>query len=562
MTRASSRTELTGFLAQHELVAQPKLYDVGSVLGAWRVTTFLGSGGNAEVYRVIRDEDGLAAAAKVLLRDDESSKKRFRQEVALLSAQRSPHFAKFYASGEADGRLYMVSELLEPIDLPENEREIADYLLKICEAVDVLHRSGLIHRDIKPSNIMRRANGELVLIDLGLVKDTVKSSEPEQDLSIVSGKAIAVGTPRFAAPEQMMGGEVTVAADVHAIGRLADVAFGSNPPRSWLPVIRRATSSIPDQRYPSVDALAFAIRHRNDARSALLVAATLGSAVLTVGAALGLWRTTVKPKLAWRSLCENATTNLVVRELAWERLVTNQVGHSTTVIPERAYREVQRQTDVTVVRLNGQTNEFDRPIALDASREYFIEGPGILAADIQAEDGNVRVHLKNCFLFNRSALPLDKAGIHYVFEGGAYLNFTEQDELPRSAINGHIDGFDGAYDEIRWRGPTSKQGLERIRAEENRAILNRDARTISKNLHFPRHFFASRGKYLVDDMEDSIYEKYGINPNRVPTDAEVESVAYYFDVSESEAASILSSRTNPSEFGECERSKGKGAVEG
>lgn len=49
MTRASSRTELTGFLAQHELVAQPKLYDVGSVLGAWRVTTFLGSGGNAEV---------------------------------------------------------------------------------------------------------------------------------------------------------------------------------------------------------------------------------------------------------------------------------------------------------------------------------------------------------------------------------------------------------------------------------------------------------------------------------------------------------------------------------
>ena len=52
---------------------------------------------------------------------------------------------------------------------------------------------------------------------------------------IMDGKAVAIGTPRFAAPEQMIGGEVTAAVDVHAIGRLADVAFRSNLPRSWLP---------------------------------------------------------------------------------------------------------------------------------------------------------------------------------------------------------------------------------------------------------------------------------------------------------------------------------------
>ena len=102
---------------------------------------------------------------------------------------------------------------------------------------------------------------------------------------------------------------------------------------------------------------------------------------------------------AWESLCKNVTTNLLVKELAYERLATNKIGNSTIVIPERAYRRVQKPTDVTLVRLNGQTKEFARPIVLDASREYFIEGPGVLSASLVVNGGAVRVHLKNCFLF-------------------------------------------------------------------------------------------------------------------------------------------------------------------
>lgn len=185
------------------------------------------------------------------------------------------------------------------------------------------------------------------------------------------------------------------------------------------------------------------------------------------------------------------------------------------------------------------------PIVLSASREYFIEGPGILAANIQAAGGIARVHLMNCYFFNRSAVPIDKANIRYVFEGGAYLNFTEQDERPRSVVNAHIENFDGAYDEIRFKGPTTHEGLNKIRNEESWKLLNRDTRKNSKNLHFPRHFFVSRRKYVVEGMEDSIYEKYGIDPNRIPTEAEVRLVAYCFDVSEEEATSILLSRPNP-----------------
>ena len=560
MKDASSITELNGFLANHESVAKPKLFAIGSDLGEWRVTAFLGSGGNAEVYRVVRIDgvDGRArtpvapqpehnegavkesvGALKVLLREDDASKKRFRQEVALLSAQMGRHFAKFYASGEVNGRPYHVCELLEPVDLPENEREIADYLLTVCKAVDALHRAGLIHRDIKPSNIMRRANGELVLIDLGLVKDAVKSSSPERDVSIVDGKAVAIGTPRFAAPEQMIGGEVTAVVDVHAIGRLADVAFHSDPPRPWLPIIRRATSSIPTQRYPSADALATAIRHRNGKRNVMIAAATVGLLAFVVSATIGLWRTTIGPTLAWRSLCENVTTNLVVKELAWERLVTNKVGNSTMVVPERAYRQVQKPSDITIVHLNGKTNEFDRPIVLSASREYFIEGPGILAANIQAAGGIARVHLMNCYFFNRSAVPIDKANIRYVFDGGAYLNFTEQDELPRSVINEHIEEFDGANNVIDYKGPSDPTGYG--------ICPSRKKSSFYKNLHSPRHFFASSGKYVVESMEkkdtkaEPIDESFDfhLDPNRIRTVTEIQLFADVFSISFEEARRIL-----------------------
>lgn len=460
MTDASSMTGLEDFLIKHEPVARPTLCNVGTVLGEWRVTALLGKGGNSEVYRVIRESDGLVAAAKVLLRDDDASKARFRQEAELLSSRGGSHVAKFYAAGAIGDRPYLVIELLEPVDLPESERGIADYLLAVCAAVEKLHRSGLVHRDIKPSNVMRRANGDLVLIDFGLVKDTVKSPGPERDVSVISSKVVAVGTPRFAAPEQLTGGEVTVAADIHAIGRLADELFHADPPRTWLPIIRRATSSIPGRRYPSVSDLAHAIRHRHDRRRGFWAASALVALFLLGYALVGIWRTTVGPALAWRSLCENVATNLVVRELVWERQTTNWVGQAMFVVPERAYRDVQKQVNMTIVRLNSGTNAFGRPICLDPAHEYLIEGPGVLSADLRADRGTVRVRLKNCFLFNRSPVPLEKAGIRYVFEGGVYLNFTGQDKPSSDVINANLEGFDGASNVIDFKGPPKPLGRD------------------------------------------------------------------------------------------------------
>ena len=112
-----------------------------------------------------------------------------------------------------------------------------------------------------------------MIVDLGLAKSVDVPLVPD-GVSIVDGKAVGVGTPEYAAPEQFTGGDITPAADVHALGVLAEKLLGDQTRlRKWRSgilsasplrrIIRRATSSIASERYQSVDAFAAAIRRRH-----------------------------------------------------------------------------------------------------------------------------------------------------------------------------------------------------------------------------------------------------------------------------------------------------------
>jgi len=176
----------------------------------------------------------------------------------------------------------------------------------------------------------------------------------------------------------------------------------------------------------------------------------------------------------WSSLCKNTTKELISREFLGALPYTNRTGKIISDYPPLTYRYVTNRVNAVCVRLDGLEHAFERPLVLDASREYFIQGPGTLSADIRSKGGEVRLHLKNCFLFNRSTVPIDKAGLRYVFEGGGYLNFTEQNELPRFVVNKHIEDFDYAYDAIRFKGPRTKAELDRERTLEIQGMLLRD----------------------------------------------------------------------------------------
>lgn len=263
--------EIEGILSSRERMPTGASFPDGIVFGSWRVTAFLGKGGNGEVYRVVHVSLGTSAALKVLVRDEPRARERFMREAKLLSELKSASFPQFLEYGEANGCVYLVMELLEPGDLPSGDREVVRFLRQICEAVAELHVRGIVHRDIKPSNILWRIgrartpaapqrDAVPVLADLGLVKDVATSGVGRSTSDLTVG---GVGTPGYGAPEQMERGEASVASDIHALGVLADRCFGGKPPKAWVRIIERATSSIPDRRYQSVDEFLNAIRRRN-----------------------------------------------------------------------------------------------------------------------------------------------------------------------------------------------------------------------------------------------------------------------------------------------------------
>lgn len=263
--------EIEGILSSRERMPTGASFPDGIVFGSWRVTAFLGKGGNGEVYRVVHVSLGTSAALKVLVRDEPRARERFMREAKLLSELKSASFPQFLEYGEANGCVYLVMELLEPGDLPSGDREVVRFLRQICEAVAELHVCGIVHRDIKPSNILWRIgrartpaapqrDAVPVLADLGLVKDVATSGVGRSTSDLTVG---GVGTPGYGAPEQMERGEASVASDIHALGVLADKCFGGKPPKAWVRIIERATSSIPDHRYQSVDEFLNAIRRRN-----------------------------------------------------------------------------------------------------------------------------------------------------------------------------------------------------------------------------------------------------------------------------------------------------------
>lgn len=273
--------EIERLLQAHGPFEPPPLLLEGDRIGDWEVLAFLGRGGSAEVYRAENIVTGIFGAVKVLYRSDDKVRARFKRETQLVSDLSGAAFPKFYGAGEDSGHLYIAEEFLEPAELPRRDAAVARYVLDVACAVEELHGRGFVHRDIKPSNVMvRPATGEHVLIDLGLAKEDWYTPQAKIDtLSVVDGHAAGVGTPGFSAPEQFGGGRIGAAADVHALGVLANVCFDGKPPRAWIAIVRRSTSSIPEQRYAMVAEFMRAVRRRHAARWWLIGGIAAGLAV-------------------------------------------------------------------------------------------------------------------------------------------------------------------------------------------------------------------------------------------------------------------------------------------
>ena len=254
--------DLEGLLAARprERVSRGRLRP-GTVIENWRIEAFLGAGRSAEVYRVTHVRMGGDGALKLLVDASYGLGARFEQEMDVLRTLAIPSLPRFFAAGTCEGRPFYVMEYLQPLFLPLARGDVVPFMLSLAASVGALHAAGFIHRDLKPANILCRKTGEPVLIDLGLIKRTDAPAEVARtDVSIVNGQRVGVGTRGFAAPEQLLEGKATVRSDVYALGKVMRACGGKSLGTRARAVIRKAVAEDPEERYPSAEAFADALR--------------------------------------------------------------------------------------------------------------------------------------------------------------------------------------------------------------------------------------------------------------------------------------------------------------
>jgi len=194
-----------------------------SVIGSYRIERKLGSGGMGTVYLAHRGDETYQrkAAIKILSDSSQPTLRRFQDERQILANLDHPNIARLYDGGALEnGQPYLIMEYVDGLPIHhfcENQKLTIDARLtlfrKVCSAVDFAHRNLIVHRDIKPGNILVTQEGEPKLLDFGIAK--ILDANTEKTMT-----GLQIMTPRYASPEQIVGGPITTATDTYALGLL------------------------------------------------------------------------------------------------------------------------------------------------------------------------------------------------------------------------------------------------------------------------------------------------------------------------------------------------------
>src|SRR5688500_17445212 len=300
---------------------------IGVEVGPYRLERLLGEGGMGQVWQAARS-DGLyqRRVALKLLRPglaDPNLRLRFTRERQILARLEHPHIARLLDAGiSGDGQPSLALEYVDGQPITDYCRDRAVPLdarlalfQQICEAGSHAHANLIVHRDLKPSNIMVTPAGEVRLLDFGIAK-LLDTGNKTVDRTRTGVRAF---TLHYAAPEQVRGEPVTTMTDVYSLGvvlyelltdrkpyrlkRESDAAWeeailvndpikpsqtvlrrienDTAPELGEVPSLRRRArvlagdldnivlktlSKKPEQRYPSVEALALDLRRYEEGR--------------------------------------------------------------------------------------------------------------------------------------------------------------------------------------------------------------------------------------------------------------------------------------------------------
>jgi serine/threonine-protein kinase len=299
--------ETAQFLEGSALEATGAASLAGRTIGSYTLERPLGQGGMGAVWLARRSDGRFEGRAAVKFLNlallARGGAERFRREGSMLAKLAHPNIARLIDAGVDGGQPYLVLEYVDglPIDRWCDARSLGveariRLFLDVAAAVAHAHGKLILHRDLKPSNILVTADGHVKLLDFGIAKliEDPEQAAPPTELTQAAGRAF---TPEYAAPEQVQGGEATLATDVYALGVLLHVLLaGAHPTavsagapmaqlralvETELPrlsdsalragaapqlvralrgdldnIVARAAKKAPAERYPTVDALA------------------------------------------------------------------------------------------------------------------------------------------------------------------------------------------------------------------------------------------------------------------------------------------------------------------
>lgn len=201
----------------------------------------IGEGCFGVVRRVRDKEANKYYACKTMTKDpDHNPHHLLRREVASLrQVQSHPHLIQFHEVFESATQVHILTELTSGGELYDrvatagwkiSEREIAELMKNIVEAIAHCHDRGVVHRDLKASNFLftySKNNTNVKIIDFGLSRrmKALNDDDVEGDDDVAWILKSQVGTPYYVAPEMLTADSYTSLCDVWSIGVLAYAIF-------------------------------------------------------------------------------------------------------------------------------------------------------------------------------------------------------------------------------------------------------------------------------------------------------------------------------------------------
>jgi serine/threonine protein kinase len=276
----------------------------GTILdGRYEIIEPIAEGGMGAVFRARRRLLGDEVALKIVRSEfvrDQNARERFLRESRASAQLRHPNIVSILDYNlDGEGRPFMVMELLNGRSLRQEVGargalpldEVQAIMHPICNALQLAHDHGILHRDLKPANIVAHdfGGGTRVhkIVDFGLVRDLRSES------TRLTATNMFIGTFAYAAPEQVLGGELDPRSDQYSLAVITYELLTGRPPfdnpdaaqlitslltkpvplptkvRPGLPnwidlVLGRALAKSADERYPTVAAFGEALQFDRD----------------------------------------------------------------------------------------------------------------------------------------------------------------------------------------------------------------------------------------------------------------------------------------------------------